>query len=249
MNRLFLAAGTIIAAMVLIMTVAIAGSDIAANEEVQRGFAVWQSYGCESCHTLYGQGGNYAPDLTHIYTLRGEVYLSDFMVNPAAYHPNERVMPRFTITQDEITSLIAMFEWTTSTEPIASIWSPNPIQVSGSAGLNIREVQNLGAIENVNTLVSQGQDIYSQRCASCHSLVDGVNIVGPSFWNIANRAAERVEGQDAETYIRESILNPSDYIVEGFQDVMQKNLAEVLSSDDINALIAYLMTFDEEVNE
>jgi hypothetical protein len=35
--------------------------------------------------------------------------------------------------------------------------------------------------------------------------------------------------------------------VSGYSDVMQKNLAEILSSDDINAIIAYLLSFDSEV--
>lgn len=232
------------AAVVLIMTVALAGGGIEADENVEAGFALWRDYGCESCHTLYGQGGNYAPDLTHIYTLRGEAYISDFMVSPAAYHPDQREMPRFTINQDEIDQLIAMFAWTASTEPVADVWPPNPIQVAGSAGLNITVLSEDEEQETLSPLAAQGQDIYSQRCASCHSIVDGVVLVGPSFHDIANHAGQRVEGQDAETYLRNAILYPSDYIVPGFQDLMQKNFAEVLSSDDINAIIAYLLTFD-----
>src|SRR5690606_25909635 len=125
------------------------------------------------------------------------------------------------------------------TEPVADFWPPNIIQVAGSAGLNINAVENLGVVNNANPLLTQGQTIYSQRCASCHSIAEGVILVGPSFWNIANHAAERVDGQSAEAYLRNSILYPSEYIVEGFQDVMQKNFAEVLSSQDINAVIAY----------
>lgn len=252
MNRIFFGAGSLIGAMILIMTVMMTTTNITPSEDVSDGFALWQTYGCESCHTLYGQGGSYAPDLTHIYSLRGADYLRDFMVNPSAYHPNQRLMPRFTISQSEIEDLIAMFAWTTSTEPVAGVWSPNPILVSGSAGLNIHAIQNVGAANSnnaENTLVAQGQVIYSQRCAPCHALVEGVNLVGPSFWNIANYAGERVEGEGAETYIRNSILYPSEFVVEGFQDVMQKNFAEVLSSEDIAAITAYLMTFDGEVTE
>src|SRR5690349_22575625 len=77
-------------------------------QEVADGYAVWRAYGCESCHTFFGQGGNYAPDLSHIYTLRGEDYIREFMVNPAARHPNQRLMPRFSISQEEVGSLIAL---------------------------------------------------------------------------------------------------------------------------------------------
>ena len=58
----------------------------------------------------------------------------------------------------------------------------------------------------------------------------------------ATRAASRIPGLSAEEYIRNSMVNPSDYLVEGFPDVMAKNLAQVLSSQDIADLVAYLMT-------
>lgn len=212
-------------------------------QEVAVGYQLWREYGCESCHTLYGQGGNYAPDLTHIYTLRGEDYLREFMVNPAARHPNQRLMPRFTITQEEIGSIIAMLRWTSNDSPIAESWPPNPIQVLGSGGFASSQSSAQDAINN--PLVAEGRQIYSQRCASCHAIDEGVILVGPSFYGLANRAAERGTGQSAEDYIRDSILYPSDYLVEGYGDLMQKNFAEVLSSDEINAITAYLMTFTE----
>lgn len=249
MNRIFLYIGTGIGVIVLIMTVMLTAGNNPENEEVKAGFALWKNYGCESCHTLYGQGGNYAPDLTHIYNQRGGEYIQAFIVSPSAYHPDERVMPRFPMTQTEITQIITMFEWTANTDSIAGEWPPNPIRVSGSAGLTIpryEESESSETSETSDPLIDRGQTIYSQRCASCHSIADGVLIVGPSFWNIANTAEERIDGQDAREYLRNSILNPSDYVVEGFNDVMQKNLGEVLSSDDINGVIAFLMSFDGE---
>jgi hypothetical protein len=47
---------------------------------------------------------------------------------------------------------------------------------------------------------------------------------------------------DAETYIRDSILHPGDYVVEGFPDAMQRNLGDTLTSDQLNDIIAFLMT-------
>ncbi|MBC7814273.1 MAG: c-type cytochrome, partial [Burkholderiales bacterium] len=49
--------------------------------DVAVGYGVWRDNGCIGCHTLYGQGGPYAPDLTHIYVQRGEGYLREFLVN------------------------------------------------------------------------------------------------------------------------------------------------------------------------
>jgi ferredoxin len=84
-------------------------------------------------------------------------------------------------------------------------------------------------------------------CRICHSLETGQTLVGPSFAGLAERAAGRVPGMTAEEYIRQSILEPDAYIVEGFPSgQMIPNLDEVLSEAQINELIAYLMTIKEE---
>lgn len=80
------------------------------------GLRVWKQQGCEHCHTLYGQGGAFAPDLTRILEQRGSAYIREFMVNPQAFHPGERIMPRFTITRDETDALIALLDRTASTD-------------------------------------------------------------------------------------------------------------------------------------
>jgi nitric oxide reductase subunit C len=214
-------------------------------QEVADGYSVWRAYGCESCHTLFGQGGNYAPDLSHIYTLRGEEYIREFMVNPAARHPDQRLMPRFNMTQEDVGSLVALLRWASDEAPTARDWPPNPIQVVGSGGLSFGSAQSSAQDAVNNPLVAEGHLIYSQRCASCHAIEDGVILVGPSFYGLATRASERIAGVSAEEYIRSSILYPSEFVVDGFGDLMQKNFSEVLSSDDIAAITAYLMTFTE----
>ena len=80
-------------------------------------------------------------------------------------------------------------------------------------------------------------------CATCHSVED-VTLVGPSLQGIASRAGERMEGTSAEDYLRQSISEPSVYLVEGYADVMYKDYAERLSEEDINNLVAYLMTLE-----
>ena len=44
--------------------------------EVVAGKDVWHKYNCINCHTLFGEGAYYAPDLTKIAKLRGEQYLT-----------------------------------------------------------------------------------------------------------------------------------------------------------------------------
>lgn len=81
-------------------------------EAAARGYAVWQGFDCAGCHTINGLGGTYAPDLTHIYSERGETYLRDFLVNPGAFHPNAlRIMPRLGLTVAEISDVLAFLQW------------------------------------------------------------------------------------------------------------------------------------------
>lgn len=80
-------------------------------------------------------------------------------------------------------------------------------------------------------------------CKTCHSLEEGVTIVGPSLAKIAVLAAQRVEGMKAEDYLRESIIDPNAYLVEGYPaDVMPKAYGKELTSEQIDSLVAYMMT-------
>ncbi|MDA0242298.1 MAG: c-type cytochrome [Chloroflexi bacterium] len=90
-----------------------------------------------------------------------------------------------------------------------------------------------------------GQTAFMQNCGSCHSVADEAIIVGPSLKGVGNRAAERVPGQDARTYLMTSILNPSAYLVEGFQDgLMPANLAKKLTGEELDGVIEYLLTLE-----
>jgi mono/diheme cytochrome c family protein len=80
-------------------------------------------------------------------------------------------------------------------------------------------------------------------CITCHSLQPDVVIVGPSQAGLGTRAETRVPGQSAEEYIRNSILHPDDYIVEGFPaGVMYQNYAEDLTQEQIDDIVAYTLT-------
>ena len=69
-------------------------------------------------------------------------------------------------------------------------------------------------------------------------------MVGPSFAGVATRAETRVPGMTAEEYLRQSILDPNAYIVEGFEpDMAPPNFAEILTDEQVDDLVAFMMTF------
>ena len=94
----------------------------------------------------------------------------------------------------------------------------------------------------LNALEIQGQQVYVSNCAGCHALVPDTIVIGPSLAGVATRAETRVLDYDARAYIETSILNPGAYIVDGFKDVMPKNFGKDLTSDDFNAIVAFLLS-------
>ena len=82
-------------------------------------------------------------------------------------------------------------------------------------------------------------------CQICHSLEPGRQLVGPSLAGIASTARSRVPGQSAEEYLRQSIIEPDAYVVEGYRSgQMLPIYEEQLSADEIEALVQFLLTLE-----
>lgn len=91
-------------------------------------------------------------------------------------------------------------------------------------------------------LAAEGQRLFKQNCATCHSVEPDSVIVGPSLAGIASRAEQRMEAVDGREYILLSIMKPSEYVVEGFSDLMPSNFGKSLSGEQLDALVVYLLT-------
>ncbi|MDF1594794.1 MAG: hydrogenase iron-sulfur subunit [Acidimicrobiia bacterium] len=80
-------------------------------------------------------------------------------------------------------------------------------------------------------------------CRVCHSVREGDDGVGPSLAGVGARAGDRVPGVPAEEYLRQSILQPDQYIVEGFPSgQMRADAGEDLTDIELADLVAYLLT-------
>lgn len=94
-------------------------------------------------------------------------------------------------------------------------------------------------------------------CASCHYVqpVAVNDLVGPVMYGAAERAARRDETElNAVTYLRNSIIAPNKYLVPnegdkvyaaGNQSLMHQTYATDLTPDEINDLVAYMLTLRE----
>lgn len=111
--------------------------------------------------------------------------------------------------------------------------------------LNFRDV-HYSSPENGRKLYFEEVSGINTGCKVCHSLDKDVTIVGPSFYGLADRAANRIPGMSAEEYIRQSILEPDAYVVPDFpKGLMVQNFIEILTENQTDDLVAFLMTLKE----
>ncbi|MEE9178312.1 MAG: cytochrome c [Acidimicrobiia bacterium] len=125
---------------------------------------------------------------------------------------------------------------TTTTQPTTTTSTVSDEQLAAAAA-----VGDIAAGEELyNTEVDVGS--WSPVCTTCHTL-DGVdNSFAPTHGGISKIAGERVEGMSAVDYLRQSIVDPLAFQVDAWPLTMPKNYSEVLSEEQINNLIAFLLT-------
>lgn len=100
-----------------------------------------------------------------------------------------------------------------------------------------------GDAERGAQLFARGREA-TPPCLTCHQVVSGQTgfTVGPNLAGIGERAGMQIAGLAAEAYLRQSILEPHNYIVSGYRDIMYPDYSVHLSEPDIHDLIAYLLT-------
>lgn len=94
-----------------------------AAQLIAKGKLVIQSRACMDCHTFFGNGAYYAPDLTRAWIdpiwgaypgpKRGDA-IANFLINPL--HLGVRPMPNLGIRRDEAEALVAYLKWVSSVD-------------------------------------------------------------------------------------------------------------------------------------
>ena len=115
----------------------------------------------------------------------------------------------------------------------------------------VPEDLSFGANVSESELTSSGEDLYSGAggCTACH----GLGTVAPNLLtdeggtgSIGARCANRASGQDCKEYLYASMVEPADYVVEGYGPIMP-DMRRSLSNEQIWALVAYLQSVGGEV--
>ena len=228
---------------------------------VTRGKDVWHKNNCINCHTIFGEGAYYAPDLTKITKLRGEAYLTAYLKDPSKFYDenrHRRLMPKQDLSDTDISDLIAFMDWVSNVDNQG--WPPRPILVTGAAmpGTGAASPTPPGArpVAGDENPIALGEKVFrsaAPACTACHSVAPGVNMAGPSLSGLVGRtqtllASSDYKGKakDVAGYIHESIVEPSAHTVPGAMysangvSFMPTTYAKDLTPAQIDHLVAYL---------
>lgn len=81
------------------------------NEQVVRGKEIWESNNCMGCHTIMGEGGYYAPELTKVYERKGAPMIKAILMSPKSWAPNGRKMVAYGMSNEDADAVIEYFKW------------------------------------------------------------------------------------------------------------------------------------------
>ncbi len=81
------------------------------TEAVVRGKKIWEKNNCMGCHTIFGEGAYYAPELTKVVERRGESYIKATLMSPVAWQPNGRKMVKYNMSEADANDVVAFFKW------------------------------------------------------------------------------------------------------------------------------------------
>jgi mono/diheme cytochrome c family protein len=87
----------------------------------------------------------------------------------------------------------------------------------------------------------EGRTVFlTKGCTGCHSREgdSDIGFIGPDLTGLADRAGDRVDGLSAEEYVRQSVLDPQAYIVDGYGSQMPVLPLDAL---ELDALVVYLL--------
>jgi nitric oxide reductase subunit C len=245
--------------------------------QVVAGKDVWHKNNCINCHTLFGEGAYYAPDLTKIAKLRGDQYLTAYMKDPSKFYDEKRhrrLMPKQDLSDTDISNLISFLTWVSNVDNQG--WPPRPILVTGASipGTDLASSQQESVasapagtgeappgarpVAGGENPMALGERLFrsaSPACNACHSVAPGVNMAGPSLAGLGERAAKAIaapdykgKAKDVETYVRESITEPSAHLVPGAMysadgtSFMPNTYGQSLKPEQVDQLSAYLLS-------
>lgn len=141
--------------------------------QVAHGKHVWEASNCMGCHTLFGEGAYYAPELTRVYERRGEAFIRAQLADPEKMFPGQRKMTNYHFVQGDIDDLVAFLKWA------------GTVDLNGFPARPTLEVGVTPAVASAS--FASRPVVFNQICVACHSLGGAGGKVGPALDGVATR--------------------------------------------------------------
>jgi nitric oxide reductase subunit C len=138
------------------------------------GKEIWESNNCMGCHTLFGEGAYYAPELTKVVERRGEAWLKLFLKDPQAMFPGERKMVNYHFNDQQIGEIIAFLAWCGEVDL-------NGFPADPPLGRVAAPVVTTGKTDVPKPV------LFTSICAACHSVGGEGGKVGPALDPIGSK--------------------------------------------------------------
>lgn len=144
------------------------------TDQVVRGKAIWEDNNCMGCHTLFGEGAYYAPELTKVVERRGIPWIKLFLKDPQKMFPGQRKMVQYNFTDAQIDDVIAFLEWCghvnlqgfPAKPPLADLVRPAVTASTGGAA---------------------APELFRSICIACHAVGGTGGVVGPALDEVYKR--------------------------------------------------------------
>lgn len=169
------------------------------------------------------------------------------------------LMPNLPLTADEVSSMIAYLKYTSAMNTEG--WPPKP-KVDGltfkyaSPGLNVASaapapavaaasVATADAVEDLTT--HGGKLVKDYACTACHA-ADKQKLVGPGWGGLYGSNVTLTDGSTVvadDTYLTEAIRNANTQIVAGYVAGTMPDYADMLTDDEVAAMVAYIRSLQE----
>lgn len=137
------------------------------TDAVNKGKMVWHKYDCIGCHTIFGNGSYFAPDLTKTTKNKPRSYIVKFMMDPKGVNPSA-AMPNMGMTKQEAELLVDFMDWVSGVD--TNGWPPEPV------------------LAGMFKAKSKGSAVYQQSgCVACHMISGVGGTSGPALDNVGSR--------------------------------------------------------------
>lgn len=182
------------------------------TEQVNAGKKVWHKYDCIGCHTIFGNGSYFAPDMTKATERKPKEYLKKFILDPRAIKP-ETAMPKLGLSEQEADDLIAFLDWTSKVD--TNGWPPKPIL----------------AVATAAKTASIGEFLFRKNdCAACHQIEGIGGTAGPDLTHVGARRP------DVDWHMQH-LKDPSSVVKDSAMPAFPG-----LNDEELKALAEYLTT-------